>query len=110
MDHITRMGPGPHSRRGNFDGERGRPGHVRTCPAVDIPKATKQGATPVRCGCRLGCTRFGAHWRHLANTIGPSVRGCDMASCQNTLTTSFMFVFFYLTQFHGLNADTSGDT
>jgi len=34
------------------------PGHARTCPAVDIHKATQQGAAPVPCGCRLGCTRW----------------------------------------------------
>ena len=43
-----------------FWGRKGAgPGHARACPAVDILKATQQGAAPVRCGCRLGLTRWG---------------------------------------------------
>jgi len=30
---------------------------------------------------------MGAHWRHLANTIEPSVCGGDAVLCQITLTT-----------------------
>jgi len=41
-------------------------GHVRTCPTLDILKATKQGAAPVRCGFRLAFTRWGEHLRNLA--------------------------------------------
>jgi len=33
------------------------------------------------------CTRWGAHWRHLANTIEPSMCGGDAALCQFTLGT-----------------------
>ena len=58
------------------------PGHDRTCSAVDILKATRQGAAPGRCGCRLGCTRCGAYWRHLTNTIEPFVYGSVVALCQ----------------------------
>jgi len=52
-----------------------------------------------RSTCRLGCELrwverrmcyLGARWRHLANTIEPSVCG-DAALWQNTLTTSFSF-------------------
>jgi len=68
--------------------KRGRP---RTCPdmsgAVDILKATQQGAASVRCGCRLGCTRWGAHWRHLTNITEPSVCSGATALCRITLTT-----------------------
>ena len=35
------------------------PWHARTCPAVDILKATQKGAEPVRCGYRLGSTSWG---------------------------------------------------
>jgi len=70
-------------RKGAYGGMDG-PGHVR---AVDILKATQQGAAPVRCGWRLECTRWGAHWRHLANTTEPSVCGGDAALCQMTLCT-----------------------
>jgi len=47
-------------------------GHARTCPVVDIVKATQQGAGPVRCGCRLGCTRWGhigITWRIRLNRL-----------------------------------------
>jgi len=42
------------------------PGHARTCPAVDILKATQQGAASIWCGYRFQCrpTGLGAHWRH----------------------------------------------
>ena len=33
--------------------------------------------------------RDGVHWRHLANTIEPSVCDCDAALCQITLTTCY---------------------
>jgi len=36
-------------------------------------------AEPVRCICQLGCTRWGSHWRHLANTIEPYVCSSDPA-------------------------------
>jgi len=53
-----------------------------------------------RSRCRLGCgLRFdqgtmyyiGAHWRHLANTIEPSMCGGDAALCQITLTSWLLF-------------------
>ena len=54
--------------------KRAGPGHAWTCPAVDILKATQQGAAPVRCGCRLGCTEWGEHWRYLANMCAVAMR------------------------------------
>ena len=54
---------------------------------VDIHKATRHGTLPVRCGCRLDCTIWGAHWRHLANMTEPSVCGGDAALRQITLNT-----------------------
>jgi len=63
----------PHVKR-QFWGRKGSdPGHVRTCLTVDILKATQQGAEPVQCRCRLGCTKWDAHWRHQVNTIELSV-------------------------------------
>jgi len=62
----TKMGPRKHVLDGVqiatrdleiFRVKRVSPEHARACPAVDILKATRQGAAPVRCGCRLGCTR-----------------------------------------------------
>jgi len=43
-------------------------------------------------GSKEGCVKWGAHWRHLANTTEPSMRGGDGACCQITLT-----VCYYLT-------------
>jgi len=50
---------------------------LRVQPALDMP---------VQCGCQLGCTKQGAHWRLLANTIKPSVWSGNAALCQITLT------------------------
>jgi len=72
------------------------PGHARTCPAVGILKVTQQGLEPVRCGCRFGCARWDAHWRHLANTTEPSVCGGDAALCQITLTTLILLLLVLL--------------
>ena len=47
--------------------KRAGPGHVRTCRAVDILKATQQWVAPVRCACRLDALHGGARWRHLAS-------------------------------------------
>jgi len=81
-------GPDPHVRRGQF----WWPKRVQpvTCLADYILKATQQRAVPLRCRCRLGCTRWGAHWHNLANTIEPSVCRCDAAFCQITLTTCYI--------------------
>ena len=38
-------------------------------------------------GSKKACIRWGAHWRHLANTIEPSMCGGDAVYCQITLTT-----------------------
>jgi len=39
------------------------------------------------------CIRWGAHWRHLVNTILPSVCDCDAALCRMTLTTCCYYYF-----------------
>ena len=53
-------------------------------------KVTQQGAAPVWFGCHLVCNRFGAHWRHLSNTIEPSMCCGDAALCQITPTTCYV--------------------
>jgi len=46
--------------RENFVGKKvAGPGQARTYPAIDMLKATQQGAAPVWCGFRLQCTRWG---------------------------------------------------
>jgi len=45
------------------------------------------------------CPPMWALWRHLANTIEPSICGGDAVLCQITLTTCLLFPFlihFYL--------------
>ena len=37
------------------------------------------------------CLHGRAHWRHLANTIEPSVCGSDVVLCQITLTTCYHY-------------------
>ena len=82
-ESCIRWSPDPQTRRGNFEGQNvAGPGHARTCPALDMLKPTQQGAAPVWFGCRLGVLDGSAHWRRLANTIEPSVCGCDAAFCQ----------------------------
>jgi len=78
MMYYMTSSPGPPGEGDILRGESSCPGHPWTCPAVDIGllKATYRksaGAETVRCGCRLECTRWGAHWRNLANTNEPSV-------------------------------------
>ena len=86
--HVLDGGSGPHVWRGKFWGQKGAGrGHAGRCPAVDVLKMTQQGTEPVRC--RIGCSRWGAYWHNLANTIEPFVWVCgsDTASCQTTLTS-----------------------
>jgi len=65
------------------------------CPNDTLTWAVQKWLTWFRC--RLGCGHgwpkkaWGAHWRLLANTIEPSVGGCDVALCRITLTTCCMF-------------------
>jgi len=76
-----------HIREAIFTGKVADPTHAWTCSTVDILKVTRQGAEPVRCGRRLGCTRWGAHWRNLANTTELSACVGNAALCQITLST-----------------------
>ena len=43
----------------------------------------------------LSRVRWGAHWRHLANTNEPSMCGGDAVLCQITLTTCFILHMVY---------------
>jgi len=45
-------------------------------------KTTQQRPAAVLCRCLFGCAEWGAHRRHLANTIKPSLCGDDEALCQ----------------------------
>ena len=69
--------------RGTSESEKAGPGHVRR----SVYSSDLARAEPVWCGCRLGCTRWGAHWRNLMNTIEPSSCGGDAALGHITLTT-----------------------
>jgi len=71
---------GPH-RKGNFEGRNGPAQY--TCPVMS---GGTQSDSAVLCGCQMRCTRWGAHWRNMANTTEPSVCGDDAALCQITLT------------------------
>jgi len=54
--------------------------------AVDILKATQKRTEPVRCECR-----WGAYWRHLANTIELSTCRGDAVFCQINPATCYYF-------------------
>jgi len=51
---------------------------MRRDQTVDMLKVTQQGAARVRCGCQLGCSRWGAHWHNLVSTIEWSM--CSLVS------------------------------
>jgi len=74
---CVRSGSRYPNEKGQFWGEKWP---VRDIPAVDIAylkRLRREGTTGIRCGCRFGCTRCGTQWRHLVNTIEPSVCGGD---------------------------------
>jgi len=52
---------------------------------VDILKAIQQGAELVLYRYQLRCTRWGAGWRHQANTIEPSVCSDSSTLCRYEL-------------------------
>ena len=64
-----------------------------------------------RSRCRLGCglewasgrIYGGAHWRHLVNTIKPSMCGDDAALWQITSTTCFLFDYLGTAQTRSIN-------
>jgi len=70
---------------------RAKTGRLRTCPAVDIRKATQQGRHRYDADTESGVLDVGAHWRNLANATEPSVCGGDAALYQITLTTYYYF-------------------
>jgi len=66
---------------------------AKTAKPIDLPFAlwtrvgrTKHKFNRIRQVAPM-CRHGRAHWRHLANTIEPSVCGGDAALCQITLTT-----------------------
>ena len=88
----TRLDEGldPHTWRGNVEGKKG--------PAQDIPGHVRQSiisnwlswAQPAPCRHSLGCSRWGAHWRHLVNATEPCVCNSDAAYVKITLTTCLL--------------------
>ena len=51
------------------------------------------------------CAHMGGHiWRHLANTIEPSVCGGDAVFCQITLTTCYCYCIFEKLTFASTNS------
>jgi len=66
-------------------------------PLVETPSAVQKPAEPIEMlfgvwtpvGRRKHVLNGGAHWRHMANPIGPSVRGGDAAFSSNYLDHAF---------------------
>jgi len=59
-----------------------------TCAKTAAPIEMLFGSfTWLGTGHKEACIRWGAHWRHLAYTIEPSMRGGVEACCQIALTT-----------------------
>ena len=76
-----------------FDGEKG-PVQSRTYPAVGILKATHQGAEPVRCGCRLRCTRCGCTLAPPGEYDWPLVNNLFLACSDINGCISAVFIYF----------------
>jgi len=78
-------------RRGSFEGKGASCGEVVERSAVTRAKMAEPVEMPFGMWTRLGPRNHvfdGAHWRHLANTVEPSVFGSDAALYQITLTTT----------------------
>jgi len=87
---------GPYSlwEKGNFKGAKGRP--VVSKLIATLPWAVQKPRNRSRCRLWFGLgwakgSRWGAHWRHLANITEPSMCGGDAACCQITMTTCYVF-------------------
>jgi len=61
---------------------------VKTAELIEMPFGIW-----TRVGPRKHALGGGAHWRHVLNTISPSMCGGDAAFCQITLTTWFFYIF-----------------
>ena len=72
----------------------------KTAEPIDLPfeLLTRVGRRKHKfnriCQVALTCPHGRAHWRHLANTIEPSICGGDVVFCQFTLTTCLVSVRF----------------
>jgi len=81
-------------QRGNFEGENG-PAHctVLSLSAVSCTKTAEPIEMPSRVligvGPRKHVVDGGQYWRHLANTVEPSMCGGDAAFCRITLTARY---------------------
>ena len=82
----------PHVN-GQFWGQK--KGWLRKCLNMSGSWYTQSDSTEGSTGMvwmSMGCTRWGAHWRHLVNMTEPSICGSDAALCQVTLTTCYGMV------------------
>ena len=68
-----------------FTGKVASPGHARMSSSQYTQSESAGGSTST-VWMPIGCTRWDAHWRHLANT---SVCGGDVTLCQIMLTMHF---------------------
>jgi len=94
----TRVGPRNHLLDGAqipmHDGSvlRAKRGWPKICPDMCNSQYTHSDSAGGRNGlvCMpIGVYYMGAHWRHLVNTMEPSMCGGDAALCQITLTTCY---------------------
>ena len=89
-------GPDPPMQRGNFEVERGGPLGL---PAMNCVKTAEQIELPFGIWTRMVSRKHvlngDAHWRHLANTIEPSMCSSDVTVCQITLTTCSICIWLF---------------
>ena len=87
----ARVGPSnqvldPLTQRGKFERKswlaQDMPGHVWRSYSKEL-----SGGSTGTVYMPIWCTRWGGHWRHLANTTEPSVCGSNAAFCEIALTT-----------------------
>jgi len=82
----------------------------RSVAVVSHAKTAEPIEMPVRIGTQVDPRKHGgAHWRHLLNTIKPSMCSGDAAFCQITLTVCFFLVllikFMYSANLESIKCD-----
>jgi len=90
---CIRWGPDPHAK-GQFWGRKG----AGTCPDMSSGRYTQSDSVGGSTGTvqmPIGCTIWGAHWRHLANTIEPSVCVSDANIMSNYFDHLLNLVIVY---------------
>jgi len=73
---------------------KGMPSHAWRQYNVNCAKTAEPTEMSFGLWTRVGWRKHGSHWRHLANTIEPSMCGSDAALCQITLTTCYTWSLF----------------